>query len=135
MPEIAYVALGSNVGDRAGHLERARQAIGRLPDTRIVGESSVEETDPIGPAGQDRYLNQMIAIETGLEPERLLAALQEIEAAGGRERRERWGARTIDLDIVRYGTLRISSPTLTVPHPELGRRDFWRRELAEVEIV
>ena len=131
--EIVYLALGSNLGDRAAYLTKARAAIAALPSTRIIAESDVEETAPIGPKKQGRYLNQMLAVETSLEPEDLLDAVNEIERANGRTRTKRWSARTLDIDIVRFGNRRISTPELTVPHPELERRDFWQRGLAQVE--
>lgn len=133
MPKaIAYIALGSNLGDRAAYLARARGAIAALPGTQVVGESDIEETAPIGPPGQDPYLNQMIAAETTLSPEELLARLQEIEQANGRQRTVHWGSRTLDLDIVRYGDRHVAEPGLTIPHPELPNRDFWQRELAQL---
>jgi len=133
VPEIAYLALGSNLGDRAGYLKKARAAIAALPGTRIIAESDVEETAPLGPKKQGRYLNQMLAVETSLEPEDLLEAVNDIERVNGRTRTKRWSARTLDIDIVRFGNRRISTPELTVPHPELERRDFWQRGLAQVE--
>ena len=131
--ERAYVALGSNLGDRAGHLAAARAALGALPRTRVVAESRVEETAPLGGMEQPAYLNQMILLETALAPRALLAACQAIERSRGRGRDQRWGARTLDLDIVRYGDRRIADPDLIIPHPELSNRDFWIRELAELE--
>ena len=131
-PEVVYIALGSNRGDRELYLSAARLAIAALPGTSVVAASEVEETEPIGPPGQDRYLNQMIAIHTTLEPEQLLSALQRIEAENGRVRAERWGPRTLDLDIVRFGSREIRTPRLTVPHPQLERRAFWQRELEQL---
>jgi 2-amino-4-hydroxy-6-hydroxymethyldihydropteridine diphosphokinase len=131
--ERAYVALGSNLGDRAGHLAAARAALAALPRTRVVAESGVEETPPLGGMEQPPYLNQMVLLETALAPRALLAACQAIERSRGRVRGERWGARTLDLDIVRYGHRRIAEPDLIIPHPELFNRDFWVRELAELE--
>jgi 2-amino-4-hydroxy-6-hydroxymethyldihydropteridine diphosphokinase len=131
--ERAYVARGSNLGDRAGHLAAARAALAALPRTRLVAESRVEETAPLGGREQPAYLNQMVLLETGLDPHALLAACQAIERSRGRVRGERWGARTLDLDIVRYGHRRIAEPDLIIPHPELSNRDFWVRELAELE--
>ena len=131
--ERAYVALGSNLGDRAGHLAAARAALAALPRTRVVAESRVEETAPLGGMEQPAYLNQMVLLETALAPRALLAACQAIERSRGRVRGERWGARTLDLDIVRYGHRRIADPDLIIPHPELFHRDFWIRELAELE--
>lgn len=129
------MALGSNIGDRAAHLAHAQQRLAGLPGTRLVAASRVEETAPIGPVPQDAYLNQMVLLETSLPPAQLLAHCQAIEVERGRERRagERWGPRTLDLDIVRYGDQSVREPDLTIPHPELKNRDFWQREIAELE--
>ncbi len=127
------MALGSNVGDRAAHLAHARVRLGALPGTRIVASSRVEETAPLGPVAQPPYLNQMVLLETSLTPAELLAHCLAIEAERGRERRERWGPRSLDLDIVRFGAQTVRSEDLTIPHPELQHRDFWRREIAELE--
>lgn len=129
------MALGSNVGDRAAHLAYARARLGALPSTRLIGASRVEDTAPLGPILQDRYLNQMVLLETTLAPEALLAQCQAIEAERGRERRVRWGPRTLDLDIVRFGARTVQAPGLTIPHPELPHRDFWLREIAELEAL
>jgi len=131
--ERAFIALGSNLGDREGHLAAARAALAALPRTRLVAASRVEETAPLGGMDQPAYLNQMVALETRLEPRALLAACQAIEQSRGRLRTERWGARTLDLDIVRYGDRRVDEPDLIIPHPGLPHRDFWQRELAELE--
>jgi 2-amino-4-hydroxy-6-hydroxymethyldihydropteridine diphosphokinase len=131
--QIAYVALGSNLGDRDAHLAFGRRAVAALPGTRVVAESAVEETAPVGEVPQGPYLNQMIAVETTLAPRELLAALHRIELAAGRVRAERWGPRTLDLDIVRYGDSSIAEPDLVVPHREIAARDFWRREIAELD--
>jgi len=130
--EQVFVALGSNVGDRAAHLAAARAALERLDDTRLVAASAIEETVPLAGMRQPPYLNQMVLLETRLDPHRLLAALQAIERDRGRVRGERWGPRTLDLDIVRFGERRIDDPDLVVPHPELPNRDFWQRELSEL---
>jgi 2-amino-4-hydroxy-6-hydroxymethyldihydropteridine diphosphokinase len=129
--DIAYVALGSNLGDRERHLGVARRAIARLPRTTVLAESDIEETAPIGPP-QPRYLNQMIAIETELSPHALLDALLAIERRSGRVRREKWGPRTLDLDIVKYEHHTVDDDGLQVPHPGLRDRDFWQRELVEL---
>lgn len=133
--ERAYVALGSNVGERAAHLAHARARLGALPGTRLMATSSVEETAPIGPVRQGPFLNQMVLLKTTLSPAELLVHCRTIEAERGRERSsgERWGPRTLDLDIVRYGARTVREPDLTIPHPELPRRDFWQREIAELE--
>jgi 2-amino-4-hydroxy-6-hydroxymethyldihydropteridine diphosphokinase len=132
MRDVAYVALGSNVGDRASHLALGRDQLAALPRSRLRAVSSIDETEPLGPIPQARYLNQMAALETDLDPEELLDALQSIERTAGRVRGARWGPRTLDLDIVLYEGQSVTTDRLVVPHPELPRRDFWRRELAEL---
>jgi len=132
--EQAAIALGSNLGDRDGFLAAARRGIAALPGTRIVRETGIEETAPIGPVAQDAYLNQMLLVETALEPRPLLDALLAIEARCGRTRTERWGARTLDCDIVLYGSRRVHEPGLVIPHPELANRPFWLRELKELDV-
>lgn len=132
MRDVAYIALGSNLGDRAQHLARAREAIARLPATRIVAASAVDETDPLGGLDQPAYLNQIVAVETTLSPRDLLDRLHAIEASEGRVRRDRWSARTLDLDIVCFDVQTANEPGLEVPHPGLSSRHFWQRELAEV---
>ncbi len=132
MKDIAYVALGSNLGKREVFLADARAAIAAIPRTTVLAETEVEETAPIGPVAQDPFLNQMIAVETDLSPADLLDALQAIERSAGRTRTERWGPRTLDLDIVLFEKQSVSEPQLTVPHPELPNRGFWQRELAQL---
>jgi 2-amino-4-hydroxy-6-hydroxymethyldihydropteridine diphosphokinase len=131
--ERVYVALGSNMGDRDAYLAKAREALAKLPLTTVLAESKVEETEPIGPVPQGKFLNQMILVETGLDPGRFLKLLHKIEDENGRVRQERWGPRTLDLDIVRYGTRRLRDPDLRIPHPELPNRDWWQRELEELD--
>ena len=131
----AVVALGSNLGDRAGWLVMAHAAISLLPATCIVAASSIEETAPVGDSAQGPYLNQMLDLASALAPLALLVALQAIEHRLGRVRRERWGARTIDLDLIRYGTTTLQSRVLTLPHPGLATRAFWRRELDELDAM
>jgi 2-amino-4-hydroxy-6-hydroxymethyldihydropteridine diphosphokinase len=132
MHHLAYIALGSNLGDRDQLLARARLALAALPGSRVVAESSVEETAPVSDVPQGAYLNQMVALETALSPRQLLAALHRIEHDSGRVRTVRWGPRTLDLDIVRFGDLQIEEPDLVIPHPQLAHRDWWQRELAEL---
>lgn len=133
MGEVVYLALGSNLGDRAAALAFARAAIRALPHTRVLGESAVEETEPFGPPGQPPYLNQMLALDTTLTPHALLDACQAIERDAGRTRDVRWGPRVLDLDIVRFGERTVADDRLTVPHPGLSDREFWQRELAELQ--
>jgi 2-amino-4-hydroxy-6-hydroxymethyldihydropteridine diphosphokinase len=131
--ERVFVALGSNLGDRAKLLAEARTRLAAIPGTRVIAISRIEETAPLGPVPQGPYLNQMVALETSLEPADLLAACLAIESGLGRVRAERWGPRVIDLDIVRYGEREVREPGLTIPHPELSHRDFWLRELEELD--
>lgn len=132
MAEWAFVALGSNVGDRAGYLAFGRRELAKLPHTELVAESSIEETEPLGPIAQGPFLNQMVLLRTELTARQLLEACLAIERAAGRTREVRWSPRTLDLDIVRYGEARLSEPDLVVPHPELGNRPFWQREMEEL---
>lgn len=133
--DVAFVALGSNMGDRQKHLSDALARIAGIPGVGILAVSRVEETEPLGTVPQDPYLNQMVALRTSLSPPELLAALHQTEYAGGRVRTVRWGPRTIDLDIVKYARTTWSSPELQVPHREIDNRDFWQRELAELAEV
>lgn len=132
MSDIAYIALGSNLGDRALYLSHARAALDRLPGTRVLATSRIEETEPLGGLPQPPYLNQMVKIETDLSPQVLLERLHEIEQSLGRRRGARWESRTIDLDLVRYDEVVSEDPALRLPHPGLATRDFWQRELAEL---
>ena len=131
----AYIALGSNLGDRAENLARARLGLAELPATRVLRTSSIEETAPLGGREQPAYLNQMVLIETALSPRELLVACQAIERSAGRVRAaaDRWASRTLDLDIVRFGARQVREPGLTIPHPALPERDFWQREIAEID--
>ncbi len=133
MVDVAYIALGSNLGDRDGFLAFARRELAALPQTRIVAVSAVEETAPIGPVQQGPFLNQMIAVRTALAPAELLAAMHSIERRAGRERGERWGPRTLDLDLVAMEHQQSEDPACRVPHPELSRREFWQRQLDDVQ--
>ena len=130
--DVAFVALGSNVGDRSVHLARARQALAALPRSRMLATSAIEETEPLGPVPQGAYLNQMVALETQLTPRELLGELQRIEQDAGRTRELRWGPRTLDLDIVRFEHQSVREDDLVVPHPAIADRAFWQRELAEL---
>lgn len=132
MTEWAFVALGSNLGHRPAYLALARDRLAALPETRLVAASAIEETEPLGPVPQGPYLNQMVLLSTDLPPGRLLEECLAIERAAGRTRGTRWGPRVLDVDLVRYGDLAMAEPELTIPHPELPRRPFWQRELAEL---
>jgi 2-amino-4-hydroxy-6-hydroxymethyldihydropteridine diphosphokinase len=119
----AYVGLGSNLGDRAAYLLLGLSALSRLPKTHLLRLSPVYETDPVGPP-QPPYLNMVAELETELSPTGLLAEMLRIEKALGRERRERWGPRTLDLDLLLYGDLVLEEEGLSVPHPRLHERAF-----------
>jgi len=119
----AYVGLGSNLGDRAAYLLLGLSALSRLPKTHLLRLSPVYETDPVGPP-QPPYLNMVAELETELSPKELLAEMLRVEKALGRERRERWGPRTLDLDLLLYGDLVLEEEGLSVPHPRLHERAF-----------
>jgi 2-amino-4-hydroxy-6-hydroxymethyldihydropteridine diphosphokinase len=130
--EIAYIALGSNLGERHVYLAHARAAIDAIPECHVIAASAVEETAPLGGLAQPLYLNQMLAVETTLEPAALLARLQEIEADAGRVRGSRWESRTLDIDIVLFDDRVLHTSELVIPHPGLPERAFWQRELTEI---
>jgi 2-amino-4-hydroxy-6-hydroxymethyldihydropteridine diphosphokinase len=128
----AYVALGSNLGDRGAHLAAALAALRADPRIRVEAVSAVYETDPVGPPPQGPYLNAVARLRTRLAPRALLARLLEIEAARGRRRGERWSARSLDLDLLFYGACTIQEPGLRVPHPRLHERAFVLEPLCEL---
>jgi 2-amino-4-hydroxy-6-hydroxymethyldihydropteridine diphosphokinase len=124
---LAYVGLGANLGDREATI---RAAVAALPGVSAV--STLRETDPVGVADQPRFLNGVAALETELTARELLDILLAVERQLGRERRERWGPRTIDLDLLLYGDAELDEPGLTVPHPLLHERRFVLEPLAEL---
>jgi 2-amino-4-hydroxy-6-hydroxymethyldihydropteridine diphosphokinase len=125
---VAVVALGSNLGDRGATLEDAVREIARLPLVDHVRVSPTRETVALRPDGPDAsapaYLNAVALVSTRLAPSVLLAMLHRIEAEHGRERGERWGDRTLDLDLIAYGDVQSVDPNLTLPHPRAAERDF-----------
>jgi 2-amino-4-hydroxy-6-hydroxymethyldihydropteridine diphosphokinase len=124
---VAYVGLGSNLGDREAQIRRAAELIGARRLSAII------ETEPWGYEAQPRFLNAAAELETSLEPRQLLDQLLDVERQLGRERiGPRWGPRTIDLDLLVYGDRAIDEPGLTVPHPELAARRFVLEPLAEL---
>lgn len=132
---IAYLGLGGNVGDREATLVRALEMIGEIEYVRVLRVSNMIETDPVGgPEGQGPYLNAAAQIATGLAPVELLAALQEVEAALGRDhdKEQRWGPRTCDLDILLVGETVLETADLTIPHPRMHERLFVLRPLAQI---
>ncbi|MGH3186770.1 MAG: 2-amino-4-hydroxy-6-hydroxymethyldihydropteridine diphosphokinase [Streptosporangiaceae bacterium] len=120
----AVLAVGSNLGDRMGTLQECVNAIGRLPDTDVLAISPVYQTAPVGGPPQPDYLNAVLAVATGLGAEDLLAALHGIEASLGRVRKERFGPRTLDIDIISYQGELSDDPALTLPHPRAHERAF-----------
>lgn len=127
MRRRAYLSLGSNLGDRTEWLGAARAALIARPDLRLTALSPVVETDPVDMTDQPRFLNQVVAIDTDLDPRPLLDACLEIERGLGRDRAAgpRRGPRTIDVDVLLYEGRSIAEPGLTVPHPRLGARPFF----------
>ncbi len=134
MPTIAAIALGSNLGDRRATLVGAIAAIGRIRGTRLLGSSTFHNTAPVGPIAQGEFLNAAAAVETELPAGELLAALHGIEREFGRDRarEQRWGPRTLDLDLLLYGDQVIREPDLEVPHPRMAERMFVLGPLVEV---
>ena len=133
--EVAAVALGSSLGDRARHLERAVAEIGALREVRVTAVSGWIETDPVGgPPAAPRFLNGAVLLETRLRPRELLASLHAIERAHGRERRRgiRDEPRTLDLDLLVFGARTSDEPDLRIPHPRLEERAFVLEPLAEI---
>ncbi|HZB85876.1 MAG TPA: 2-amino-4-hydroxy-6-hydroxymethyldihydropteridine diphosphokinase [Gaiellaceae bacterium] len=131
----AYVGLGANLGDREGAIRNAVDLLGAEPGIEIVAVSRLRETDPVGYVDQPRFLNGAAALETDLAAAELLALLLDVERRLGRERtgEERFGPRTIDLDLLLYGQEEIDEPGLTVPHPRLAERRFALEPLHELE--
>jgi 2-amino-4-hydroxy-6-hydroxymethyldihydropteridine diphosphokinase len=126
----AFLSLGSNLGDRWQHL---RDAVTSLQSAGLVGVSPVYETEPVGgPSGQDRYLNLVVELDTDLDARQLLAIARRLEAAAGRVRAERWGARTLDVDVLWVGGETVDEPDLQVPHPRMWERRFVVAPLAEL---
>jgi len=130
----AYIAVGSNLGDRHGTILSAIQAIGFLDSTTLCSQSTLIETAPVGDIEQDSYINGMIHVQTELGARALLDGLLGIESAYGRDRsiEQRWGPRTLDLDLIVFGNQVIDEPGLVVPHPRLHERAFVLIPLVEI---
>ena len=129
----AYIGLGSNLADREGTIEQAVGLLGAEPGIEVVSVSSLRETEPWGRVAQPAFLNGAVALETTLEPRALLGVLLDVERRLGRVRDERWGPRTIDLDLLLYGDVVLDEPGLTVPHPLLHERAFVLEPLQELD--
>lgn len=130
---LVYIALGSNLASPLEQVNAAVEAIGGIPESQIVSVSSFYRTPPLGPQDQPDYLNAAVALETTLSPEALLNHTQHIELQQGRVRKaERWGPRTLDLDIMLFGNEVINTPRLTVPHYDMKNRGFMLWPLFEI---
>jgi 2-amino-4-hydroxy-6-hydroxymethyldihydropteridine diphosphokinase len=128
----AYVALGSNLGDRLAHLQLAVDALAAVPDVHLEAVSRVYETTPVGGPPQDPYLNAVVALDTTLDPHALWQRCQQIETLAARERVERWGPRTLDVDVLLVDDWHLDGPDLTVPHPRMWQRGFVLAPLRDV---
>jgi 2-amino-4-hydroxy-6-hydroxymethyldihydropteridine diphosphokinase len=128
----AYVALGSNLGDRAAHLQQGVDGLAAADGVEVVAVSDVYETTPVAGPPQPDYLNAVVAIDTDLTPRRLLGLAQDLELAAARVRAERWGPRSLDVDILLIGDAEVAEPDLVVPHPRLRERRFVLVPLADV---
>ncbi len=131
-PRAVYLSLGANLGNREETLREAVKRLGAAEGVSVTAVSSVYETEPWGKTDQPRFLNLAAAIRTTLTPEELLALTQSIENALGRVRHERWGARTIDIDVLCFEGVERNTPELTLPHPYMTERAFVLVPLAEI---
>jgi 2-amino-4-hydroxy-6-hydroxymethyldihydropteridine diphosphokinase len=129
----AFIGLGSNLGDREATIRAALEAIADMPQTDLIRVSSLYDTEPVGDVDQPNFLNAAAILDTELDPRQLLWNLMLIEKRLGRVRTQRWGPRTIDLDLLLYGDELIEDPDLRVPHPEIIRRSFVLVPLVELE--
>ncbi len=128
----AYIALGSNMGDREQYLKNAAAALSKIRCCKVIKISSFLETEPYGVTDQGKFLNACLQLHTLLGPEELLAKLNQIESEAGRERTIRWGPRTLDLDIIFYDDLIYEHDNLCIPHVEMHKRDFVLKPLHEI---
>ncbi|MDO8445433.1 MAG: 2-amino-4-hydroxy-6-hydroxymethyldihydropteridine diphosphokinase [Deltaproteobacteria bacterium] len=129
---VAYIGLGSNMGDKTANLKRAIEELGKAPGNKVLAVSSFYETEPVGNIDQDWFINAAVKIEPGLTPRELLEILLKIEKELGRVRDTRWGPRVIDLDILIYDDLVLNEEGLSIPHPYLHERGFVLAPLAEI---
>lgn len=128
----AFLSLGSNLGDRAATLDTGLRALEASGDVQILRRSSLYETAPVGKTDQPEFYNLVVEIETSLSPDALLHRCQEIERALGRIRTERWGPRTVDVDVLLYDRISVTTERLVVPHPEMLCRRFVLEPLLEI---
>lgn len=131
-PETAYIGLGSNMGDREQYLRAAICMLNEDEEIAVRDLSAIYETDPVGPVEQAAFLNMAAKLETTLSPEALLDRLLQTEAKLGRVRVQKWGPRTIDLDLLLYGRQQVNSENLIVPHPHMWERSFVLVPLSDI---
>ncbi len=132
-PKKCYIGLGSNLENPISQIKTAIQELAALPKTSLTKSSSLYQTPPLPPVlDQPDFINAVVEIETALEAEQLLAALQAIEQAHERVQSKHWGPRTLDLDLLLYGDEALNKPHITVPHPELTKRSFVLYPLVEI---
>jgi 2-amino-4-hydroxy-6-hydroxymethyldihydropteridine diphosphokinase len=124
LPVTAYLALGSNVGDRMANLRQAITFLGGSPGISVERVAGIYETEPVGVRDQPWFLNTAVRVSTELSPQGLLAAAKQVEATVGRTATYRWGPREIDVDVLLYGDVKLAEPTLTIPHPRMAERLF-----------
>jgi 2-amino-4-hydroxy-6-hydroxymethyldihydropteridine diphosphokinase len=129
---IVFVGIGSNLDDPVRHVREAFADLDRVPHTRVVKQSSLYRSAPVGHAAQPDFINAVAQLETGLPAERLLAELQEIEARHGRQRSFANAPRTLDLDLLLFGNIELDTPGLRIPHPRMHERAFVLRPLIEI---
>lgn len=133
MTTDAFIGLGSNLENPTAQLARAVAELAALPETELVAQSAFYASRPVGPQDQPDFVNGAVWLKTALDAHQLLDQLQAIEQAHGRERRLHWGPRTLDLDILLFGAQTLDDERLTVPHRELGNRDFALQPLLDLK--
>jgi 2-amino-4-hydroxy-6-hydroxymethyldihydropteridine diphosphokinase len=129
---VAYIGIGSNMGDKVLNCKNAIEEMNRLPGCTVTASSSFYKTEPVGMENQDWYINCVSQLNTSLDPFQLIKALLSIEQAMGRRRKKRWESRIIDLDILLFGREIIQSPDLVIPHPLMHKRRFVLEPLAQL---
>lgn len=128
----AYVGIGSNLGDSVSRVGAAFEALQAVPQTLLIARSRLYRTRPVGPVEQGNFINAVAGLLTKLTAQQMLEAIRSIEHTAGRVRAERWGPRTLDLDLLVFGDQRIESPELTVPHPGIASRGFVLAPLSDI---
>lgn len=129
---MIYLGLGSNIGDKIKYINSAVEAISKLKDTKVIRSSSIYKTEPWGIKSQDEFLNSVLEIESGLNPEELLFELKRIENVLGRKNRVKWHKREIDIDVLFYNNVVLKNDNINIPHPEIQNRKFVLIPLCEL---